>query len=225
MGHKLFNTTPETFPVPFIQADAFDDKYLVMSPIPNSPPTDPLPPLNELKSLTPLIGRLSAIHTSSFFHLFSEEKQFELAQKIAGLLSPAPGSTIFGMHAGLAEKGFSKEGNRRTGGPLFCHSPDSWKELWDGVIFKQGTVKVEATLRNAVDVFEIGRWKEAAEKEPNLLKSRPNETDECSSLWESLPIFGHQCLSPLRLVDLSPGGPLETGPVQLILPCKRSAKL
>ena len=29
---------------------------------------------------------------------------------------------------------------------MFCHSPESWKELWDGQIFKKGTVKVEAGL-------------------------------------------------------------------------------
>ena len=125
------------------------------------------------------------IHTSSFFHLFSEEQQLELAQKMAGLLSPVPGSTIFGMHAGLAEKGFSKEGNRRTGGPLFCHSPDSWKELWNGGIFKKGTVKVEATLQSAVDVFEMGGWKEAATK----LKTRSvsGSTGESEPLNLRLP--------------------------------------
>ena len=161
----MFKTTPESYPAHFCGGDIFDEELLKAGPILNTraSPASPRPDLASLKSLTPLNGYVSVIHTSSFFHLFSEEKQFELAQKIAGLLSPAPGSTIFGMHAGLAEKGFSKEGNRRTGGPLFCHSPDSWKELWDGVIFKQGTVKVEATLRSAVDVFEIGRWKEAAE--------------------------------------------------------------
>ena len=164
MGHKLFNTTPETFPVPFIQADAFDDKYLVMSPIPNSPPTDPLPPLNELKSLTPLIGRLSAIHTSSFFHLFSEEKQFELAKRIAPLLSPEPGSIIFGSHGGLPEKGERDQKNSH-GIHMFCHSPESWKELWEKQVFPEGQVKVDAFLLDR----KIWRPESGERQEPALV--------------------------------------------------------
>jgi hypothetical protein len=25
----------------------------------------------------------------------------------------------------------------------FCHSPESWKELWDEIVFEKGTVSVE----------------------------------------------------------------------------------
>ena len=145
MGHKLFGTTPETFPVPFIAADAFDDKYLALSPIPISPPTDLLPPLSELKTLTPLVGRLSAIHTSAFFHLFPEDKQLELARRIAPLLSPEPGSIIFGAHGGLPQKGFRDRKNSH-GIYMFCHDPQSWKELWETQVFQPGQVKVDAFL-------------------------------------------------------------------------------
>ena len=150
MGHKLFKTTPETFPVPFIAADVFDDKCLAPSPIPTSPPTDPLPPLNELTTLTPLVGRLSAIHTSAFFHLFPEEKQLELARRVAPLLAPAPGSVIFGAHGGLPQKG---ERDRRNshGIHMFCHSPQSWKELWEGIFAEAGAkVEVKARLRKEI---------------------------------------------------------------------------
>ena len=140
LGHQLFRTTPESYPATFVGGDIFDENIFKAGPVLDAGVVaeSPRPELASLKSLTPLNGHVTVIHTSSFFHLFSEEQQLELAQKMAGLLSPVPGSTIFGMHAGLAEKGFSKEGNRRTGGPLFCHSPDSWKELWDGGIFKKG---------------------------------------------------------------------------------------
>jgi hypothetical protein len=34
---------------------------------------------------------------------------------------------------------------------MFCHSPESLKELWDGQVFKKGTVKVAADL-HVIDV-------------------------------------------------------------------------
>ncbi|EKM58318.1 uncharacterized protein PHACADRAFT_117170 [Phanerochaete carnosa HHB-10118-sp] len=158
MGHRLFKTTPETFPVPFIPADAFDDRYLAPSPIPTEPPTEPLSPLNELEALTPLVGRLSAIHTSAFFHLFPEEKQLELARRIAPLLSPEPGSIIFGAHGGLPQKGLRERKNSH-GIHMFCHDPQSWKELWETQVFRPGQVKVETHLvervRNDPAVKEV----------------------------------------------------------------------
>jgi len=43
------------------------------------------------------------MYASLLFHLFSEEKQLHLLRALAGLLSPEPGSMIFGLHIGLAE--------------------------------------------------------------------------------------------------------------------------
>jgi len=48
------------------------------------------------------------------------------------------GSVIFGLHGGLPVKGVEKQVN---GGFGFSHSPESWKELWDGQIFDQGKLK------------------------------------------------------------------------------------
>ncbi|KAI0374558.1 hypothetical protein BV20DRAFT_987955 [Pilatotrama ljubarskyi] len=148
LGHKLFRSTPETFPVPFVPGDAFDPTHLEAVPPFYSPADTPVPQLSTLASLNPLRGHVSAIHASAFFHLFPEERQFALAQALAGLLSPEPGSMLLGAHGGLPEKGFRLEGLRPNshGIPMFCHSPESWKELWDGQIFKQGTVKVNAFL-------------------------------------------------------------------------------
>lgn len=119
------------------------------------PPFDPFyvepdrrrPVLDTLTSLKPLQGHVSAIHTSNFFHLFSEEKQLELAQLLATLLSPAPGSMIFGCHAGKHEKGIRTETLTIGKIHVFCHSPGSWQELWDGQVFSKGTVRVDARLR------------------------------------------------------------------------------
>lgn len=50
---------------------------------------------------------------------------------------------IFGSHNGLREKGFKTGAMREK---MFNHSPESWKELWDGEIFQKGQVKVEAKI-------------------------------------------------------------------------------
>ena len=148
MGHKLFKSTPETFPVPFIPGDAFDPAFLEPVGHFSSSPSEPRPNLSTLTSLNPLRGHVSAIHASSFFHLFSEEKQLEVAKALAGLLSPEPGSVILGAHGGGPEKGLRVE----TFGPnshevkMFCHSPESWTAMWDGEVFEKGTVKVETDL-------------------------------------------------------------------------------
>lgn len=149
MGHKLFKSTPETFPVPFIQADAFSDASLAPSPLPTRTPSAPLPPLTTLTALTPLVGRLSAIHASAFFHLFPEDQQLELARRIAPLLSPERGSLIFGAHGGLPEKGVRARKNSH-GIHMFCHSPASWAQLWESEVFAEGQVKVDAFLRENV---------------------------------------------------------------------------
>lgn len=55
---------------------------------------------------------------------------------------------LLGSHGGRPEKGYRTEAIRSTshGMTMFCHCPESWIELWDGQIFKKGTVKVEAFL-------------------------------------------------------------------------------
>ncbi|PCH41723.1 hypothetical protein WOLCODRAFT_137562 [Wolfiporia cocos MD-104 SS10] len=148
LGHRLFNSSADTFPVPFVAGDAFDETFLRATPPFYTPPKEPAPPLSSLTNLTPLLGHVSAIHASSFFHLFDEARQSQLAKSLAGLLSPLPGSMIFGAHGGLPEKGVRiREGNpSRAGSHMFCHSPESWGELWDGQVFERGTVKVEAKV-------------------------------------------------------------------------------
>ncbi|KAI0275321.1 hypothetical protein BC834DRAFT_852251 [Gloeopeniophorella convolvens] len=146
LGHRLFRTTPETYPIAFIAGDAFEPQHLEIVPpfTTANAPTGPAPDLRSLTSLNPLHGRTSAIHASAFFHLFDEEQQLHLARALAGLLSPEPGSIMFGAHGGRHEKGFRER--LRHGEQVFCHSPESWSELWNGQVFEQGTVKVEVTL-------------------------------------------------------------------------------
>ncbi|KAL0954792.1 hypothetical protein HGRIS_003740 [Hohenbuehelia grisea] len=146
-GHELFRSTPVTCPIKFIAGDAFDPTHIQpQGPIYEVPGTAAPDDLKSLTSLTPLLGHISAIHTSSFFHLFNEEKQFELAKIVAGLLSTKPGSIIFGAHGGLPEKGLRVRTIPGRAHRMFCHSPETWCELWDGQVFRKGTVKVEAKL-------------------------------------------------------------------------------
>lgn len=70
----------------------------------------------------------------------------ELARQVATLLSPIPGSMIIGSHGGLPEKGYRVEDGTDLQ-TMFCHSPESWEELWNGQVFEKGTVKVEATVQ------------------------------------------------------------------------------
>lgn len=149
LGHSLFRSTPATFPVPFVPGDAFDHTFLEPVPPFYAPPDSPAPALSSLTTLTPLLGHVSAIHASSLFHLFDEEPQLQLAKALAGLLAPTPGSMIFGLHGGRHERGLRVEQGKLNprGTYMFCHSPESWTELWDGRVFQKGTVKVDAFLR------------------------------------------------------------------------------
>ncbi|KAG5650636.1 hypothetical protein H0H81_011533 [Sphagnurus paluster] len=149
-GHELFKSTAESFPAALILGDVFDPAFIA----PRAPfiDTDPgldsnLTPVDprSLTSLTPLQGRLSAIHTSLFFHLFTEAEQLIIAQRLASLLAPTPGAVIFGEHTGKPEAGLYTH-LMCASGSMFCHSPASWTALWDGEVFEHGTVRVDCGL-------------------------------------------------------------------------------
>lgn len=152
LGHELFRSTPETFAVAFLAGDALDPTFIEPAE-PLASPSEvvgPAPSLASLTSLTPLRGHVSAIHISSVFHLFFEPQQLQLARVLAGLLSPVPGSVIFGSHGGMRSKGFN-EGSFCSGGHhMFCHSPESWREMWE-VVFPNGNIQVEAELKRRSD--------------------------------------------------------------------------
>ncbi len=108
-----------------------------------------LPPLSDLTSLARLAGHLSVIHASSFFQLFDGQLQLQLAKRLAALLSPEPGSFIFGSHAGRPEKSVRMEAVPQDfrGTRMWCYCPESWTELWECVFGGKGIVKVEAELK------------------------------------------------------------------------------
>ena len=118
LGHRLFRTTPETYPVKFLAGDVFDNAYLSLTaPMSSGPP----PPVASVITLTKLQGRVSVIRASALFHLFSEEKPFGLSKHLAILLDPRPGS-IFGLHGGIPVKGQCQPFFLK----MFCHSLESW---------------------------------------------------------------------------------------------------
>ncbi|GJJ08182.1 hypothetical protein Clacol_002390 [Clathrus columnatus] len=148
LGTELFRAAEKERPISFIEGDIFDDDFLDPSPkVQNIPKLFDVLPLKNLKSLTMLRGQASAIHTSMLFHLFPESDQLRMAKKLATLLSPVPGSIIFGNHIGLEESGIHTR--NASGIRMFCHSPQTWCEMWDGDVFPKGVVEVEAKLVSA----------------------------------------------------------------------------
>ncbi|KAF8579004.1 hypothetical protein K439DRAFT_1360580 [Ramaria rubella] len=155
LGHKLYKTTEETYPVPFLAGDVFDPAFLFpdASPAPTSMVPTGLPPsLAALTSLTPLQHHVSIIHTASFFHLFPQAKQRSLAYLLATLLSPLPGSIILGSHMGLPDTEENKAGGTRwtgRGTTVFADSPTSWNDMWVGKdgVFKPEEVTVSTMVK------------------------------------------------------------------------------
>ena len=148
LGHKLFGTTPETYPVAFLAGDILDGAFLALADPSYAATSTALAMatasnLSDMTCLSALHARVSVITICNVFHVFeTEETQLKLARALGSLLSSEPGSMIVGRHNGLAQKGW----RRGQSFHMFCHSPQSWEEMWDGVVFEKGTVKVEARL-------------------------------------------------------------------------------
>ncbi|KIJ46342.1 hypothetical protein M422DRAFT_165297 [Sphaerobolus stellatus SS14] len=154
LAHKLYQTTPDTYPVPFLAGDIFDPTFLSPQNLTSKKSSRNLKPpvLKDLKTLSPLKGHVSIIHAAWLFHLFGEQKQRQLASLLASLLSPLPGSMIVGSHLDLPDTEGNKKGGFRWSDKemmVFAHSPTSWRALWED-IFGTGKVRVESW---------VGRWK------------------------------------------------------------------
>lgn len=95
--------------------------------------------------------------------MFDEDKQRRLAHLFASLLSPVPGSIIFGFHIGASNAEEDKLGRDRLtflGKPAFAHSPISWRELWSGTNGpfrpEQVSIEVEISQTRRAEPFKGG---------------------------------------------------------------------
>ena len=103
--------------------------------------------------MTELRGHLSVIYAASLFHLFSEERQLELAKRLAALLDPRPGSIIFGSHSGAPVKG----GRHGFYSSMFCHSAESWTQIWEEQVFEKGQVKATTILWEVPESTQLSK--------------------------------------------------------------------
>ena len=132
--------------MPFIQGDIFDPDFLAITqPLSvDALPRSPTPSLAGLTSLNPLRGHVSAVYLGKFLHIFDEPGQAHIARALVGLLSPEPGSLLFGVQGALEERGpFTPAGSDWT---MFCHSPESLGKLFEDAFGDPGTVKFESRM-------------------------------------------------------------------------------
>lgn len=137
--------------MPFLEGDILNPAFLAPAPLlptGSSPPAMPAPALAEVRTLSELHGRVSATFLGAFFHLFNFEGQTAVARLLMGLLDPRPGSMIFGVHGGRAEKGFWCPA---AGTRMNCHSPESWAQMWEALFAEAGArCEVRARLRKEI---------------------------------------------------------------------------
>ncbi|KAI6114481.1 hypothetical protein F5141DRAFT_1106970 [Pisolithus sp. B1] len=121
---------------------------LSVTPIARGSKVGSLPDLLTLTSLNPLHGHYSVINVSCVLRLFAQEQQLHLVRALAGLSFSEPGPLICGTQFSQKEKGNVTTFFGSSKPILFCHSPESWRELWDGVVFEKGEVEVKVNTRS-----------------------------------------------------------------------------
>jgi hypothetical protein len=97
------------------------------------------------------------ISAFSFFHLFDEVGQTELARKLGSLLSRKSGSTIYGAHRGRLRAGRAE---KTRIGDIYCHSPSSWTSLWQEQVFVESSgisVQVDVDFRDGPEDQDLDR--------------------------------------------------------------------
>jgi hypothetical protein len=102
-------------------------------------------------------SNVRCISAFSFFHLFDEVGQTELARKLGSLLSRKPGSSIYGAHRGRATAGRAE---KTRIGDIYCHSPSSWTSLWQEHVFPESSgtsVQVDVDWRDGPEDQDLDR--------------------------------------------------------------------
>ncbi|KAI1341122.1 hypothetical protein F5Y15DRAFT_414244 [Xylariaceae sp. FL0016] len=105
---------------------------------------------SEKDGLDALDGRMTFIHATSFFHLFTWDEQVLAATRMARFLDPDDADAmIFGRQVGTSVPG-ARVGPR--GDAVYLHSAETWQQLWDEVGRRTGTA-----WRTQVDLMEDTR--------------------------------------------------------------------
>ncbi|KAI1811047.1 hypothetical protein GGS20DRAFT_564880 [Poronia punctata] len=95
---------------------------------------------DELDDLDALHGKMTFIHATSFFHLFTWAEQLRVATRMVQLLDPdRPDVMIFGRHVGTMQPR-PGGGNAKAGSDkVYLHNAETWQMLWDQVGELTGT--------------------------------------------------------------------------------------
>ena len=138
----------------FVQGDLRDPAFLGAAKSETTQSTAAPPSKIALKdirieSLNSLHGHVTIILADLFFHQLKEDEQAAVARSLASLLSPEPGSMIFGNHTALPQAGnwspSPRPGETESKMKMYCHSPETWRKLWED-IFAEDKVEVQVTL-------------------------------------------------------------------------------
>lgn len=94
-----------TCPITFFAGDIFD-----FTPQTRQIQSATEKPLSECSSFDDVVGKISHLYVGALFHLFVEDTQLALAQRLAHLSKREKGSVIFGRHQGKKEEGYLDDG-------------------------------------------------------------------------------------------------------------------
>lgn len=86
------------------------------------------------KELEKLDGRVSIVHASNFWHLFSWDQQLAIALRLITFFSAEEGAMVYGRQVGAA-----KTHAQSRAGTSFLHDQESFQRLWDQVGVLTGT--------------------------------------------------------------------------------------
>ena len=102
-GHRLYNDA-STSKIHFFAANAFDIPY--PPPPLESSTFHSISNLSEVTNISQMQGKATHLYAGFFFHMFSEEKQVDLALRFGSMVKHEPGAIIYGRHIGAYDAHF-----------------------------------------------------------------------------------------------------------------------
>ncbi|KAI1174680.1 hypothetical protein F4777DRAFT_373174 [Nemania sp. FL0916] len=117
----------------------------------------------KIDALSALDGKMTLVHATSFFHLFTWSEQIRAASRVVRFLDPQRSDVmIFGRQVGTlapplplpVPRGTRSSSTGGGGDKVFLHNADTWQRLWEEVGERTGT-RWRAALE-PVDRIDIG---------------------------------------------------------------------